>query len=175
MKKPSTGGNTNTGSTGGGTVVNPTPETPVVTNPDVTYPDIIFPNPDYPDPITPDEIPDPELPDPIYPEPDPDPVLDSVEVTVQPGDTFVMDTPDGSVAVDNSNLENSDVAGDVNYDYTTSDSIDGVTFDDSTGNVTVEVNPDNVSAPQDNMTEEKQDDYDAVLEEMGISEGGKTR
>lgn len=175
MKKPSTGGNTNTGSTGGGTVVNPTPETPVVTNPDVTYPDIIFPNPDYPDPISPDEIPDPELPDPIYPEPDPDPVLDSVEVTVQPGDTFVMDTPDGSVAVDNSNLENSDVAGDVNYDYTTSDSIDGVTFDDSTGNVTVEVNPDNVSAPQDNMTEEKQDDYDAVLEEMGISEGGKTR
>ena len=184
IKKPSTNNNGGyTGgsiNTGGGIVVNPTPETPVitnpdVTNPDVTYPDIIFPNPDYPDPITPDEIPDPELPDPIYPEPDPDPVLDSVEVTVQPGDTFVMDTPDGSVAVDNSNLENSDVAGDVNYDYTTSDSIDGVTFDDSTGNVTVEVNPDNVSAPQDNMTEEKQDDYDAVLEEMGMSEGGKTR
>ena len=175
MKKPSTGGNTNTGSTGGGTVVNPTPETPVVTNPDVTYPDIIFPNPDYPDPITPDEIPDPELPDPIYPEPDSDPVLDSVEVTVQPGDTFVMDTPDGSVAVDNSNLENSDVAGDVNYDYTTSDSIDSVTFDDSTGSVEVTVNPEEVFAPQDNMTEEKQEDYDAILAEMGISEGGKTR
>ena len=182
IEKPSNGGGyidvSGSINAGGATV---TPIYPDQTYQDPTpsdpgsYPDIIFPNPDYPDPITPDQIPDPELPDPIYPEPDPDPVLDSVEVTVQPGDTFVMDTPDGSIAVDNSDLNNSDVAGDVNYDYTTSDSIDGVTFDDNTGNIHVDVNPDNVSAPQDNMTEEKQDDYNAVLEEMGMSEGGKTK
>lgn len=174
MKKPSTGGNTNTG---GGVVVNPVPDTtPVVTPPEQTYPDIIYTDPVYPETITPDQIPDPVLPDPVYPDPEPDPVLDSVDVTVQPGDTFVIDTPDGSVAVDNSNLENSDVvSSDTNYDYTTSDSIDGVTFDDSTGNIDVAVNPDNVSAPQDNMTEEKTDDYNAVLDELGISEGGKTR
>ncbi len=177
MKKPSTGGNTNTG---GGGVVNPIPDSTVVipdqTTSDQNYQDIIFPNPDYPEEITPDQVPDPVLPDPVYPDPEPEPTLDSVDVTVQPGDTFVIDTPDGSVAVDNSNLENSDVvSNDTNYDYTTSDSIDGVTFDDSTGNIDVAVNPDNVSAPQDNMTEEKTDDYNAVLDELGISEGGMTR
>lgn len=99
-------------------------------------------------------------------------------VIVKPGDTLIVETKEGPVAVDNSEGANfQDLGKDVSLDYTSSDAVDGVKYNDADGSVEVSVNPDEVApAPETPVTEDQAqinqqilDDYEQILREMGIS------
>lgn len=173
-------------------------------NPDEFIPGTITPGPVYTiegdeeiiseefHPITPQPV---EPSDPIVtptPDPEPEPIRPSrpsSTVRVKPGDTLVVETEDGKVAVDNSEGANfQDMDKDTSLDYTSSDAIDGVHYNDADNSVEVSVNPDNVvSTPEAPAAEDQAkinqqilDDYEQILREMGISstvieDTGRTR
>lgn len=99
------------------------------------------------------------------------PTAKTKEYTVGEGDTLLINTPQGTVAVDNSNgsnLENRVTIDDA------SNAIKGMEKDekDSSIHVTVDTSKVTPVAPtQEELNQQILDDYNKILEEMGITDG----
>lgn len=119
----------------------------------------------------------------VTPKPD-RPKNNTTEINVKKGDTLVIETDKGPVAIDNSDGANyQDLDKDTSLDYTASDAIKGVQYNDADESVKVTVNTDEVTPSVQEKTAVDQQilsDYEQILRELGLSENtiensGRTR
>ena len=150
--------------------------------PGVQRPNIIIQGPTYT--IDGDEIITGEEFHPIVtPEPE-EPSKTTIDVKVGKGDTLVVDTAKGKVAVDNSDGANYlDLEEGTSLDYTSSSTIDSVRYNDKDESVQVTIDKSEVTPTtieQKELDQQILDDYEQILREMGISsttleDTGRTR
>lgn len=182
------------------TPVTPTPapapqpsETPAPTpSPEPTVPPVEAPEVSEKPPVDNDYIYRPFIPSnpsvtPSTPAPTPKP-----SIVLNEGETYVVDTTQGIVAVDNSAGANLDkLPENTSLDYSTNNSITSVRYDDSNNTVTVKVNPntakDIAETPATYETKQEEaaaqaeqqqmeEDYWSILEEMGYNmDEGRSR
>lgn len=123
--------------------------------------------------------------EPVLPpqEPDTPSNLEEQIITLAPGETLLMPNGDGTVtAVDNSNWENipsieQNTDMEVDTDYSSNEIISDVTMNDN-GNVDVTIDPNQTTSNTvqtgqesnifDGPSQEEIDDYNAILEELGL-------
>lgn len=119
----------------------------------------------------------------VTPKPD-RPQNNTTEINVKKGDTLVIETDKGPVAIDNSDGANyQDLDKDTSLDYTASDAVKGVQYNDTDESVKVTVNTDEVTPSVQEKTAVDQQilsDYEQILRELGLSEhtledSGRTR
>lgn len=112
------------------------------------------------------------------------PVDHTAEIHVKKGDTFVIETDKGPVAVDNSDGANyQDLDTDTSLDYTASDVIKGVQYNDADESVKVTVDTNEITPSVEEQTALDQQiisDYEQILRELGLSgnvmdDSGRTR
>lgn len=101
------------------------------------------------------------------------------EYTVDEGETLLVRTPQGTVAVDNSDDKNKqDVEPGTTFDYTSSSAIKKVEQDDKDSSIEVTVDPSQEAQEtptQEELNQQILDDYEKILQEMGISTDGRSR
>lgn len=98
------------------------------------------------------------------------------EIEVQEGKTYIVNTPQGIVAVDNSSGDNNDILPeDTSLDYSRNDSIQEVHYDDTDSSIDVTVDNSSISSEEkaiqpDENEQQMTDDYWAMLEELGYTQ-----